>query len=178
EWIDAGYPPVKIAVNVSPLQFSRSDLVRTVSGALEASGLDPKLLELELTESVIMHNAEESMERMSRIRALGVGIAIDDFGTGYSSLSYLRNLPVNTVKIDQSFLREIEAPGGAMALVGTIVSLAHQMGLSVVAEGVESEEQLEMLRGAGCDKGQGNLFGEPLAPERVHELLAQLTTTE
>ncbi|MEB2361156.1 MAG: EAL domain-containing protein [Bryobacteraceae bacterium] len=178
EWVDAGYPPVKIAVNVSPLQFGRSDLVKTVSGALEASGLDPKLLELELTESVIMHNAEESMERMSRIRTLGVGIAIDDFGTGYSSLSYLRSLPVNTVKIDQSFLREIDAPGGAMALVGTIVSLAHQMGLSVVAEGVESQEQLEMLRGAGCDKGQGNLFGEPVAPERVHELLAQLITME
>jgi len=170
-WQNSGYQPLKVAVNVSPMQFARADFVETVAQALARGGLDPALLELELTESVVMRDIEESGRQMDRLRALGVSISIDDFGTGYSSLSYLRRLPIDTLKIDQSFLKELETDSNTMPLVQAIVALAHGLGLCVVAEGVETEKQLEVLRAVGCDKVQGFLLGGPLPVPEIERLL-------
>jgi len=169
----AGSRPVKVAVNVSAVQFGRTDFVQTVLAALEQSGLPPDRLELELTESLVMRDAIAATRRMAELRALGVAISIDDFGTGYSSLSYLRRLPVSALKIDRSFLEEVPAPDGTLPLVQAIVALAHNMGLSVIAEGVETREQFALLRSAGCDLMQGYLFGEAAPADKIGSLLAQ-----
>ncbi len=169
-WHEAGFPRVKVAVNVSATQFARTGFVETVSRALSASGLDPSLLELEITESVVMRNLEESASRMQRLRALGVSIAIDDFGTGYSSLGYLRDLPIDALKMDQMFLREVDSDPGAMPLLQAIVALAHGLRMSVIAEGVESQRQLDALRQVGCDRLQGYLIGEALPADEVLRL--------
>lgn len=170
-WRSAGLPPVPTSVNVSALQFAQTDFVDTVAAILSATGLDPSQLELELTESLIMRDAEQSILRMSRLRKLGVKIAIDDFGTGYSSLSYLRRLPADSVKIDQSFLVELEMSPVRPQLIRTIVTMAHNMGLSVTAEGVETREQLELVRDAGCDRVQGHLLGGPLSTSAVEAIM-------
>jgi EAL domain-containing protein (putative c-di-GMP-specific phosphodiesterase class I) len=162
---------VRIAINASSLQFARPDFVDTVAGALRESSAPPNCLELELTESIIMRDVDASARTMAALRKLGVSIAIDDFGTGYSSLSYLRRLPVDTLKIDQSFVAELTSSETSLPLIHTVVVLAHNMGLRVVAEGVETREQLELLRAAGCDCLQGHLFGEPLDVDRVEALL-------
>lgn len=171
-WMSAGLKPARIAVNVSAIQFGRHDFVDTVAAALASSLFPAKWLEIELTESFVIRDIEESARRLSRLRELGVRISIDDFGTGYSSLSYLRQLPVDTLKIDQSFLRDLQTPSGSLPVVQTIVSLAHKMNLSVVAEGVETIEDLELLRLAGCDKVQGHLYGESLRVAEAEQLLA------
>ncbi len=170
-WHRSGYSGVKVAVNVSAMQFARSDFVETVASALRQSGLKSSLIELELTESVVMRDVEESARQMERLRALGVSISIDDFGTGYSSLSYLRRLPIDNLKIDQSFLEELDKDSNTMPLVQAIVALAHGLGLSVIAEGVEKEVQLEALRVVGCDKVQGYLIGNPVPAEAAERLL-------
>jgi EAL domain-containing protein (putative c-di-GMP-specific phosphodiesterase class I) len=139
--------------------------------ALKETGLDPSFLELELTESVVVRAVQESVRQMERLRATGVSLAIDDFGTGYSSLSYLRMLPLDTQKIDRSFLREVDSDPHTMPLVRAIVALAHSLGLSVTAEGVENHRQLEALRSVGCDHVQGYLIGEPICAEAVEALL-------
>ncbi len=162
---------VRLAVNVSPTQFSRPDFVESVAQALAESGLDPEALELEMTEGVVMRYLEEAVRRMERLRALGVGISIDDFGTGYSSLSYLRRLPVNALKIDRSFLVELDRDPNTIPLLGAIVALAHGLGLKVVAEGVETRRQRESLAELGCDLFQGYLLGEPVGAAEAEELL-------
>ncbi len=171
DWQSRGLPALRVAINVSALQFARSDFVDTVSDALRRTGLPAKCLELELTESIIMRDVEASARRMSQLRDVGVSIAIDDFGTGYSSLSYLRRLPADSLKIDQSFVAELGSAGTALPLIQTIVVLAHNIGLSVVAEGVETREQLALLRAVGCDRVQGHLFGEPLTLDAVENLM-------
>jgi diguanylate cyclase (GGDEF)-like protein/PAS domain S-box-containing protein len=173
KWQRDGQAGVRVAVNVSPMQFDRSDFVDTVAQTLAQSGLPPSLLELELTENVVMRDLDESARQMGRLRALGVSISIDDFGTGYSSLSYLRRLPLDTLKTDQSFLREIDKDVNTIPLLGAVVALAHSLGLTVVAEGVETQQQLEALRGVGCDRFQGYLLGEPLTAEAAEHLLAE-----
>ncbi|MFX0145687.1 MAG: EAL domain-containing protein [Candidatus Hodarchaeota archaeon] len=170
-WRAVGYRTVTVAVNVSPMQFARADFVETVASALRHSGLESSLLELELTESVVMRDVVESARQMERLRTLGVSISIDDFGTGYSSLSYLRRLPIDNLKIDQSFLEELEKDSNTMPLVQAIVALAHGLGLSVIAEGVETEAQMEVLRAVKCDKVQGYLLGGPLPAEAAERLL-------
>lgn len=172
-WRAAGLEDVRVSVNVSALQFARSDFVDSVASTLESTGFPAGCLELELTETFVLRDIEESARRMKRIRDLGVSIAIDDFGTGYSSLTYLRRLPVNSLKIDQSFLHELVGPGGSPGVVQAIVLLAHSMGLAVVAEGVETIEELDLLRAAGCDKVQGHLYGEPLPEPEARALLAR-----
>jgi len=174
EW-QRKYPNLraKVAVNVSVVQFMRKGFVESVALALKESGLDPSLLELELTESVVVRDVQESVRQMERLRSTGVSLAIDDFGTGYSSLSYLRMLPLDTLKIDRSFLREVDSDPHTMPLVRAIVALAHSLGLSVTAEGVENERQLEALRSVGCDHVQGYLIGEPISAEAVQPLLAE-----
>ena len=173
EWQKAGHPRVKVAVNVSVMQFTRPGFTEIVSHVLKETGLAPSCLELELTESLIMQDVRESAQQLDRLRSLGVNLAIDDFGTGYSSLSYLRMLPIGTLKIDQSFLQEVDSNPNTMPLVRAIVALAHSLQLCVVAEGVETERQLEALRQVGCDMVQGYLIGLPVSAEATGHLLHQ-----
>jgi diguanylate cyclase (GGDEF)-like protein len=161
-WRNAGLDPVRIAVNVSPRQLRHRGFVAEIR---EVIGVDPQAaqgLELELTESLIMENVEHSIATLEAIRAMGVRIAIDDFGTGYSSLSYLSKLPVDTLKIDRSFVVEMTTGAQGLALVSTIVKLGHSLGLAIVAEGVETAEQAARLREMGCDEMQGYLFSKPV----------------
>jgi len=168
-WRSAGYEKLRVAVNVSTLQLERRDWVETISAALTSSGLPPSALELELTESVVMKNCERAAERLTELRSLGISAAIDDFGTGYSSLKYLQNLPIDTLKIDQSFVRNLDplsnGESGNGAIVRAIVTLAQQLGLRVVAEGVETNDELALLRRLGCDLVQGYLFAKPMRVE-------------
>ena len=173
DWRDMGFANARVSVNVSARQFERRDFVESVCDALCASDLPPVCLELELTESHLMRNPIESMRRMRQLRELGVRIAIDDFGTGYSSLSSLSRLPLDALKIDQSFLRSLLAPDGSLPVVESIVRLAHSMRLEVVAEGVETAAELEMVRLLGCDKVQGHVYGPALASDAASDLLAR-----
>jgi PAS domain S-box-containing protein/diguanylate cyclase (GGDEF)-like protein len=170
-WQKRGYPPVTLFVNVSALQFARREFAETVGSILEETGLSPEHLELEITESAIMRDIEQSVLTMTELRALGVRLSIDDFGTGYSSLSYIRRLPVNALKIDRSFLAGGSTESG-LPLLQKIVSLARSVGLCVVAEGVETLDHFELIRQAGCDRVQGHLFGRPLSTRDAGRLLA------
>jgi diguanylate cyclase (GGDEF)-like protein/PAS domain S-box-containing protein len=172
-WQRAGCPPVKVAVNVSVAQFNRPGFAQVVAQVLKDTRLDPCFLELEITESVVMRDVQESARQMRRLRTLGVSLSIDDFGTGYSSLSYLRDLPIDTLKIDQTFLKDVDTDPNTLPLLNAIVALAHSLKLCVVAEGVETEGQLEALRKIGCDRIQGYLIGEPVAAEATAQLLRQ-----
>jgi diguanylate cyclase (GGDEF)-like protein len=170
-WNGPGRERVRLAVNVSAVQFASPGFVGAVHDALKHSGLSPALLELEITESVLMRDVEQSIRRMSELRRTGVRLAIDDFGTGYSSLNYLRLLPVTTVKIDQSFVRDLPESSGTLTVVRSVVALAHGLGLEVIAEGVETERQLELLREAGCDCFQGHLLGRPAAASEIERMI-------
>jgi diguanylate cyclase (GGDEF)-like protein len=171
-WQAAGLRPVRIAVNVSALQLAQADFFDSVYQLLAVSGLAPKLLELEITETLIMSHLNETQSLVARLRALGLHVSIDDFGTGYSSLAYLHKLPVDTIKIDQSFVRDLDSRTSTLPLIEAITSAAHAFGLSVVAEGVETNAQMQALAGAGCDRMQGYLFARPLAVEDVAALLS------
>ena len=157
-------PGLRMAVNLSPRQFQHSDLPKVIASALEESGLAPGDLELEITESAAMENAERTIATLRRLREMGVRIAIDDFGTGHSSLNYLRSFPIDSVKIDQEFVHEIESSQADRAIVSAIIGMARGLGLRVTAEGVETPGQLAFLREQGCDDVQGFLVGEPSAP--------------
>ncbi len=163
EWLAADLPLQSIAVNVSALQFSRgSDFVEQVRCALERSRLPARHLELELTEGVLMSDSERSLGVLGELSALGVTLAVDDFGTGYSSLSYLRSFPVSTLKIDRSFVRDMCSDLKDASIVRAVIQMAHSLGLSVTAEGIETAQQLTALTGLGCDTGQGYLLGRPM----------------
>lgn len=172
-WQSAGLPPIRVAVNLSASQFHRQDLPQTIAGTLDEIGLDPKYLGLELTESIIMRNAEATAVALRQLNALGMEISVDDFGTGYSSLSYLKRFPVTTLKIDRSFVRDVTTDADDKAIVSAIITLAHSLKLKVVAEAVETEEQLRFLRSLGCDQMQGYLFSKPLTVEGMTRLLTQ-----
>jgi EAL domain-containing protein (putative c-di-GMP-specific phosphodiesterase class I) len=161
-WQSAGLPAVRIAVNVSPLQLRSPSFVAEIEAAIGIAAGAASGLELEITESLIMENVDHSIVSLRAIRALGVTIAIDDFGTGFSSLSYLSKLPVDTLKIDRSFIDELVAGEGGQTLVSVIINLAHALKLNVVAEGVETKQQLHLLRRLNCDEMQGFLFGKPV----------------
>jgi diguanylate cyclase (GGDEF)-like protein len=162
-WLDSGLPPLRVSVNLSAKQFRHGDLTAVVCSALEDARLQPGYLELELTESSIMHDAEASAATLQLLSTMGVHISIDDFGTGYSSLSYLWRLPLDKLKIDRSFVRELLSNPDDVAIVKAIISLAHSLRLGVVAEGVETLEQLEHLRELGCDQYQG-FYCSPAVP--------------
>jgi EAL domain-containing protein (putative c-di-GMP-specific phosphodiesterase class I) len=164
-WHAAGLPAVRIAVNVSPLQLRNRGFVEEVRQAISIDAQAAAGLELEITENLIMENITHNIASLSAIRALGVPIAIDDFGTGFSSLSYLAKLPVDTLKIDRSFVIAMTDGAEALALVSTIINLAHSLKLKVVAEGVETDEQARLLRLLGCDEMQGYLFSKPVPVE-------------
>jgi diguanylate cyclase (GGDEF)-like protein len=174
EWRKNAGQTVKVAVNVSALQFNRVDFADTVAKIMASTGVDPTCVELELTESLVMNNVEESSRQMKILKMLGIQIAVDDFGTGYSSLSYLHQLPIDTLKIDRSFVEKIAEPGGTRPIVATIVSLARCLRMRTVAEGVETQSQLEIIRELDCDLIQGFLFSRPLAePDLLALLRAQ-----
>jgi diguanylate cyclase (GGDEF)-like protein len=171
EWMDEGLEPPRIAVNVSPVQFSCPDFVNKVRGMLDASGIAGDALELEVTEGTVLMDLREAAARMAELKTLGVLIAIDDFGVGYSPLTYLNQLPLDVVKIDRTFVGKISQPSGTLPVVHTITVLAHQMGLRVVAEGVETEAELELVHAARCDVVQGYLVSAPIDAGDVAELL-------
>ncbi|NLI82910.1 MAG: EAL domain-containing protein [Deltaproteobacteria bacterium] len=174
QWQKAGFEPFKIAVNVSALQLSQVDFPQTVSRCLEETGMDPRWLELEVTESVLMRDVQSVTRSLVAIRSMGVSIAIDDFGNGYSSMSYLQWLPVDCLKIDQSFIQELENPDHPMdrsrTLIKAFVQLAENLGLRLLAEGVESREQCKCLKEAGCELGQGFLFSVPMTATEVESM--------
>jgi EAL domain-containing protein (putative c-di-GMP-specific phosphodiesterase class I) len=162
-WLDRGLPPMRIAVNVSPRQFLHNDLVADVTHALKTSRLKADWLELEITESLLMQNPDYAASVMEKIRSLGMlRINIDDFGTGYSSLGYLKRFPIHTVKIDASFVRDILIDKEDSAIVQAVIAMSHSLDLKVIAEGVETWEQYELLRVLGCDAIQGYLVGRPM----------------
>jgi len=160
-----------LTVNVSGKQFSQPHLVDQVAAILQETGLDPGSLKLEITESVIMRDAESAIAMLGRLTALGARVCIDDFGTGYSSLSYLLRFPADTLKIDRSFIWALGSGPRNTQIVGTIVSLGKSLGMDVVAEGVETEAQRQQLLAVGCRYAQGYLFARPVARERAHALL-------
>lgn len=161
-WQDEGLPAVPVSVNVSAVQIHRPDFVGTVAGVLDDAGLSPGLLDLELTERVVMSDVDQSVQIMRELHALGVGLSIDDFGTGYSSLAYLKRFPLKTLKIDKSFVRDLETNPDDRTIATSIILLAHGLDVSVVAEGVENPLQLDILREQGCDTLQGYHFSRPL----------------
>lgn len=171
EWLRGGLPPISIAVNLSPRQFQRSDLAARIEHILRKNGMEPRYLELELTESGMMADTEISGETLRRLNAIGVTVTIDDFGTGYSSLGYLKRFPIRILKIDRSFIAEITRDPDSAAIVQAIIAMAHSMNLKTVAEGVETIEQLEQLRRLDCDELQGYLFSSPLPAARLTKLL-------
>src|SRR5690606_25161531 len=163
--------PLVVAVNVSARQFRQGSFVETVAQVLRKTGLAPEYLEIELTESAVMHDAERFVAMLNELNDLGVQIAIDDFGTGYSSLSYLKRFPVDRLKVDRSFVQDIATDADDATIVRTIIALGHNLGLKVVAEGVETAVQLAFLRENGCDELQGYLCGAPVPAEAFARLL-------
>ncbi|HXM78361.1 MAG TPA: EAL domain-containing protein [Thermoanaerobaculia bacterium] len=170
-WHRNGFPEITVAVNLSARQFQQADLVSRIVEALRVSGLPPESLELEITESNAMQNAEISISTLQDLKNLGVHLSMDDFGTGYSSLNYLKRFPIDRLKIDQSFVRDVTHDPDDAAIASAMIAMAHNLHLSVVAEGVETEMQLAFLREQRCDEMQGYLFSPPVEPERFEELL-------
>ncbi len=176
-WRAQGLPPVRVSVNLSARQFADKSLRLTIFDALRQAGLPGNLLELELTESMLMRDAEQASSWLSRLKRTGVRLAIDDFGTGYSSLTYLSRFPIDTVKIDCSFIRYIPENRSDTQITSAVIGLGHRLGLEVVAEGVENEAQLEFLRREGCDEVQGYYFSHPLPPAKITAFLASRMET-
>jgi len=172
-WQDQGLPPIVVSVNVSPRQFRQENIVQTVAAVLRETGLEARYLELELTESMVMHDAPQLLAMLEELKNLGVQISVDDFGTGYSSLSYLKRFPVDRLKIDRSFVEHIARDADDAVIVRAIIALGHNLGLKVVAEGVESIEQLRFLRINLCDEAQGYLLSRPVS----HRLLRRMFVT-
>jgi diguanylate cyclase (GGDEF)-like protein/PAS domain S-box-containing protein len=173
EWQRAGDPPWRIAVNLSARQFQQPHLVDQIERILQETGLEPRLLELELTESVFMENLESAVEVLVDLKTRGIQIAIDDFGTGYSSLSYLKNFPIDRIKIAQEFVRDVLTDPNDMAIVEATIAMARSLGLKVIAEGVESKEQMMFLKGLGCVEMQGFYFAVPMPADQVAALIGK-----
>ncbi|HEY0719981.1 MAG TPA: EAL domain-containing protein [Gammaproteobacteria bacterium] len=173
QWLDQGLSLQTISVNLSGIQLQRDDIVEKVELILRATRLPPHMLELEITETVLMRQPEQAQALMDRLRALGVGLAVDDFGTGYSSLSYLKRFPITNLKIDKSFVRDIPHDANDTAITQAVIALGHSLQLKVTAEGVESEQQAQLLRTLGCDKAQGYLYGRPVPAEEFRTLASR-----
>jgi diguanylate cyclase (GGDEF)-like protein len=175
-WIDEGLAPGFVSVNLSTRQFRQEGLVRTVSRILEETRLDPQLLEMEITESMVMHNVASAVATLQGLKSLGVGLSVDDFGTGYSSLAYLKDLPIDALKIDRSFVRDIGTGDDAQdgVLASAIVMLGHSLHLKVVGEGVETDAQVRFLKRHNCDEVQGFFYSEPVTPESHAGMLAKV----
>jgi EAL domain-containing protein (putative c-di-GMP-specific phosphodiesterase class I) len=171
-WQNEGVAAVPVAVNISARQFVAPDLGGTVRRALEAHAVAAALLEVEITESAIMHNTEDAIRTLEYLQALGVQTAVDDFGTGYSSLAYLKRFPLRALKIDRSFVRDITTDPDDATITQAVISMAHSLGLKVIAEGVETEAQLDFLEHYGCDEVQGYIYSKPVPPDECAALIA------
>jgi EAL domain-containing protein (putative c-di-GMP-specific phosphodiesterase class I) len=171
-WQDEGLPALRVAVNLSARQFQQSDLSEMIAKTCEETRLDPSYLELEITESIAMQSGTMTIDVLGRLRDLGIRIGIDDFGTGYSSLSNLKNFPIDTLKIDQSFVRDLTTDANDAAIATTVIAMAHSLNLKVIAEGVETDEQLAFLRERGCHEIQGYLISKPVPAAALKKLLA------
>lgn len=171
-WCEAGLPPITMAVNVAPVQFRQAGFVAVVAGALATSGLEAGRLELEVTERTVMYEADINLGTLSALHRMGVELSLDDFGTGYSSLAYLKRFPVGKLKIDRSFINDLEVDSDDRAIASTIVSMGRNLRLTVLAEGVENAEQLALLRQMGCDMAQGFHFSRALPADAIAGLLA------
>jgi EAL domain-containing protein (putative c-di-GMP-specific phosphodiesterase class I) len=171
-WLDAGLPAVPVAVNISAVEFRHKNFLEGVARTLKETGLAPRYLELELTESIIMHDAETSASVLQALKAMGIRLAIDDFGTGYSSLSYLKRFPIDTLKIDQSFVHDLATDVDDAAIVGAVIAMGQSLNQRVIAEGVETLEQFDFLRARQCDGGQGFHLSHPLSVDDFSRLLA------
>jgi diguanylate cyclase (GGDEF)-like protein/PAS domain S-box-containing protein len=169
-WQDAGLPPVRVAINLSAVQFRHKNLHESITQALSESRLDPRWLEIELTESLIMKDVRTTIETLQHLHQLGVQISIDDFGTGYSSLSYLTRFPISKIKLDKSFVRDVDKKDGA-AIAHTVITLGHSLNMKVMAEGVETVEQLRFLREHACNEVQGYYFGRPMPASAIERML-------
>jgi predicted signal transduction protein with EAL and GGDEF domain len=171
-WVANGMPSISVAVNLSARQFARDELATSIMQVLRETGLDPRLLELEITESTVMHNADRAAAVLQQLKQLGVRVAIDDFGTGYSSLSYLKRFPISSVKIDRSFVLDLPDDKDDAAITQAVIAMAHSLRLRVIAEGVETSEQYRFLEEHHCDEMQGNYFSKPVDAQAVARLLA------
>ncbi|MFO7982372.1 MAG: EAL domain-containing protein, partial [Desulfuromonadales bacterium] len=169
-WQNDGLEGLSIAVNLSARQFRRENLKQLVAETLESIDLDPQYLELELTESMLMNNPSDAVQTMHDLKGLGVRLSLDDFGTGYSSLNYLRHFPVDCLKIDRTFVRDVTIDASGASVVSSVIDIAHNLGLTAVAEGVETAEQLAFLAANQCDMFQGYLFSKPLPAEEFKAL--------
>jgi EAL domain-containing protein (putative c-di-GMP-specific phosphodiesterase class I) len=169
EWQDKGLPPFRVCVNISAKQFHLSDFTQRVEDALTKSQLAPQWLELEITEGMVIADKDSIIPKLEKLSSLGVNLAIDDFGTGYSSLAYLKKFSVHQLKIDQSFIRDITEDHDDAAITDAVIRLGHSLGLTVVAEGVETEEHVQLLRQKGCDILQGYHFSKPLPVEQFED---------
>jgi EAL domain-containing protein (putative c-di-GMP-specific phosphodiesterase class I) len=170
-WQRRGLRPVSMAVNLSPRQFIDQDLLQNIDAALVASGMSPALLQLEVTESMMMRDVSRAIKVLDAIQSRGIRIAIDDFGTGYSSMSLMKQFPIDTIKIDRSFVRDLPDDTEDQAIAQAIISMGRALGMTIVAEGVETVEQETFLRAHGCDEMQGFLFSRPLPPDQLADLL-------
>jgi EAL domain-containing protein (putative c-di-GMP-specific phosphodiesterase class I) len=170
-WREHGLPPLRVAVNLSPVQFLRQDLVQLVADTLSATGLAPEFLELELTETSLLDDVQQTIATLQSLKELGVTVSVDDFGVGYSSLSYVKNFPIDRLKIDKSFISNLTTNSRDEAIVRAIGTLAASLGVKVIAEGVETLQQLECLRAQGCDEAQGYLFGRPMPPSELESIV-------
>jgi EAL domain-containing protein (putative c-di-GMP-specific phosphodiesterase class I) len=169
-WQREGLPVLSMAVNLSPRQFLDANLLDDIDHALAASGMPAHLLQLEITESMVMQNVERAIKLLDEIRGRGVRLAIDDFGTGYSSMSLMKKFPIDTIKIDRSFVRDLAESAEDRAIATAIISMGKALGLTVIAEGVETSEQDTFLRGNACDEVQGYLFSKPVGAEEIPRL--------
>ena len=170
-WREAGLPELSIAINLSAVQFRKKDILKTIERALQENRFDPSLLELELTEGTVMQDAEDAIAVLQELKAMGIKLSIDDFGTGYSSLSYLKRFPIDQLKVDRSFVRDVTSNEDDAEITRAIIGMAHGLGLKVIAEGVEYEDQLKFLRWQKCDNMQGYYFSRPLQAEAFEALL-------
>jgi EAL domain-containing protein (putative c-di-GMP-specific phosphodiesterase class I) len=174
-WEENGIHVPQLSVNVSAKQFHAHDFVDRIHDVLAATGMDPSCLNLEITESVVLGHAEDTISKMAELKTLGISFAIDDFGAGYSSLSYLKRLPADELKIDRSFIQDIPKDGDNMAIVEAVIAMARHMGFNVTAEGVESRQQLEFLQAQGCHFFQGYLASKPLPVPYLERYISRLT---
>jgi EAL domain-containing protein (putative c-di-GMP-specific phosphodiesterase class I) len=172
-WQDKGLAPMRLSVNFSARQFQQPGFIAMVAQILKETNLDPRWLELELTESSIMKEPEQAIEKLHELKLMGIRVAIDDFGTGYSSLNYLKRFPIDTLKIDKSFVSDVCKDPHDTAIVRAIITLGHALDLTVIAEGVETHEQLQYLTSLGCDVVQGFLFSKSLSVRAFEELLCE-----
>ncbi len=177
-WRDAGLPPLRMAVNVAARQLNDVDFVSRVMAVLEETGTPPGNLEIEITESQLMEKMRIGLDNLKQLRALGVAVAVDDFGTGYSSLGRIQNLPIDRIKIDRSFVVDLNVNGDSYAIAHAIVAMALALRLEIIAEGVENAEQARLLAGIQCHEFQGYLFGKPQPPEAIAAMLQQLRKGE